>query len=354
MSLGVCAVIGGGGWLGSNLVEQLVAEPGVAKPVRSYDVAPARENFPTGAAEHSKLDMRDAAAVDDALKGVDTVFCVAAIIDIRLFPDPICRQVNVDGCANVIAACKKNGVKRLIHTSTLDVVGGGLHNADETGAYCDRTISVRPLYVAHPDGYYRTKAQGERMVKAADSDELLTVALRMTHIFGIGDDVCQLASDSPVGTGGASARASMVDVANGAAAHVQAAKQLLRDPAPVRGKAFFITDFDANFSDLYRSFAGLGPPVVRIPFFVMAAVALLLEIIAAVVYLCCCRTRMPWVRSGKLTFGLAALDGMRIHTVNGQAARKAFNYTPPVSQEQSIENARKWYLGTKSASRKLD
>ena len=88
-------------------------------------------------------------------------------------------ETNVTGTENVIAACKKHGVRRLVYTSTPSVVhgGGDLEGADESVPY-----------PKHFEAYYpETKAKAEQAVLAANGPELATVALRPHLIWGPGD-----------------------------------------------------------------------------------------------------------------------------------------------------------------------
>ncbi len=123
-------------------------------------------------------DLLDAAAVAEAAKGMDVVFHVAAKPGVwgtyKDFHAP-----NVIGTQNVIAACRGAGWRRLIFTSSPSVVFNGADesNITEAAPYPKR-------YLAH---YPKTKAIAERLVLAANSAELATVALRPHLIWGPGD-----------------------------------------------------------------------------------------------------------------------------------------------------------------------
>ncbi len=122
-------VTGGAGFIGSNLVDALVA--------RGDDVA-VIDNLATGkrenlehalanGAELIELDVRDAEAVAAAVErvGPETIFHLAAQIDVRKsVADPAHdSRVNVEGTINVLAAAQASGVRRLINTST----GGAIY-----------------------------------------------------------------------------------------------------------------------------------------------------------------------------------------------------------------------------------
>jgi UDP-glucose 4-epimerase len=122
-------VTGGAGFIGSNLVDALVA--------RGDDVA-VIDNLATGkrenlqhatanGAELIELDVRDAEAVAAAVErvGPEVIFHLAAQIDVRKsVADPAHdSRVNVEGTINVLAAAQASGVRRLINTST----GGAIY-----------------------------------------------------------------------------------------------------------------------------------------------------------------------------------------------------------------------------------
>jgi UDP-glucose 4-epimerase len=122
-------VTGGAGFIGSNLVDALVA--------RGDDVAVV-DNLATGkrenlehalanGAELIELDVRDAEAVAAAVErvGPEAIFHLAAQIDVRKsVADPAHdSRVNVEGTINVLIAAVAAGVRRLINTST----GGAIY-----------------------------------------------------------------------------------------------------------------------------------------------------------------------------------------------------------------------------------
>lgn len=70
-------------------------------------------------------DVTDSTFVDQAVSGCDLVFHLAAIISIPAsyeVPDLV-QSVNSGGTLNVLNACRRHGVKRIVHTSTSEVYG---------------------------------------------------------------------------------------------------------------------------------------------------------------------------------------------------------------------------------------
>jgi UDP-glucose 4-epimerase len=122
-------VTGGAGFIGSNLVDALVARGDEVAVIDNLATG-KRENLEhalANGAELIELDVRDAEAVAAAVErvGPETIFHLAAQIDVRKsVADPAHdSRVNVEGTINVLAAAQASGVRRLINTST----GGAIY-----------------------------------------------------------------------------------------------------------------------------------------------------------------------------------------------------------------------------------
>src|SRR4029077_13732576 len=110
-------VTGAAGFLGSHLTRQLAARGadvrGLLRPSsNNRAIADLPLEYVTG-------DLRDAASLDRAMKGVQRVFHVAA--DYRLWAkrSQDIYDSNVGGTKNLLAAAKRAGVEQLIYTSTV-------------------------------------------------------------------------------------------------------------------------------------------------------------------------------------------------------------------------------------------
>jgi nucleoside-diphosphate-sugar epimerase len=108
-------------------------------------------------------DVTDRAAVDAAVSGAHTVIHLAAVIPPGSDADPErARAVNVDGTANVIAACQTQPrPPRLLFTSTFDVHGHTLHKPPP------RRVED-PLQATDP--YTEHKVECERLIRASGLD----------------------------------------------------------------------------------------------------------------------------------------------------------------------------------------
>jgi 2-alkyl-3-oxoalkanoate reductase len=167
-------VIGGSGFLGRAIVERLLAR---GHAVRSYSRG-AHPDLGRAGAEVVHGDVRDAAAVAAACAGREVVFHVAAKAGIW-GPWSEYHETNVAGTENVVTGCRKQGVPRLVFTSSPSVVFDG---TDMEGI--DESVPYARHYQAN---YPKSKAAAERLVLTANGNRLATIALRPHLIWGPGD-----------------------------------------------------------------------------------------------------------------------------------------------------------------------
>ena len=122
-------VTGAGGFIGSHLVESLVEK---GYQVRAFIRYNSKNNW--GWLENSPLrgdfevytgDIRDYDSVREAMKDVDVVFHLAALIGIPYsYVSPLAYvKTNIEGTYNVLQAARDRGVERVIQTSTSEVYG---------------------------------------------------------------------------------------------------------------------------------------------------------------------------------------------------------------------------------------
>jgi len=124
-------VTGAGGFIGSHLVEALLARGCHVKALVRYDSKSSwgwLEQIPTDARARLEVcagDLRDQLGVRKHVAGCDTIFHLGALIGIPysyVAPDAYV-DVNVKGTLNVLQAARDHGVKRVVHTSTSEVYG---------------------------------------------------------------------------------------------------------------------------------------------------------------------------------------------------------------------------------------
>ena len=148
-------------------------------------------------------------------------------------------NTNVVGTRNVLELCKHYRVSKLVYTSSPSVVftGHDDEGMNESAPYPRRYLSPYP----------KTKAEAERLVLAANSEHLATIALRPHLIWGPGDThivphILKLAQSGRlrlIGDGRNLVDSTYID--NAAAAHVLTVDRLT-SLAPCAGRAYFITN----------------------------------------------------------------------------------------------------------------
>jgi nucleoside-diphosphate-sugar epimerase len=116
-------VTGGAGFIGSHLVDALVAAGLRVRVIDNF--ATGRHEFVNRAAELVEGDIRDASSIGDAFDGVDTVFHVAALPRIPLsIAKPVeTHMTNVVGTLNVLIAARDRKVRRVVFSGSSSVYG---------------------------------------------------------------------------------------------------------------------------------------------------------------------------------------------------------------------------------------
>lgn len=251
-------VTGGGGFLGGAVVRLLQHR---GDNVRSF----TRSAYPwldELGVEETLGDLADPAAVGRAVGGCDIVFHTAAKAGVwGRYTDYF--NTNVIGTENIVRACKKHGVRKLVYTSTPSVVhsGGDIEGGTESLPYS-----------RHFDAYYpATKALAEKAVLAANGPELATVALRPHLIWGPSDPhlIPRLVERARSGKlrriGSRPVKVDATYIDNAADAHILAGDKL-EIGKPLAGNVYFISNGEPvelwPFIDRILSAAGL-PPVSR-------------------------------------------------------------------------------------------
>ena len=227
-------VTGGGGFLGLAIVRQLRAE--------GHEVVTfSRGNYPVLdqlGVTHLQGDLSDYSVLKQAVTGCEAVFHVAAKMGMWGKYKEYYR-VNVAGTENVLQACRELGIRNLVFTSSSSVV---YHGKDSEGH--NESLPYPEKY----DAYYpQTKAIAEKLVMVANDTSLKTVSLRPHLIWGPEDNniLPRLFEKAKAGKlrilGSCPKRVDCIYIDNAAKAHLRAFTQLLRDPTPVEGKTYFIS-----------------------------------------------------------------------------------------------------------------
>ena len=315
-------VTGGGGFLGLYIVEQLLAD---GFEVRSFSHS-SYESLTKLKVEHVAGDLRDAAAVERACEGVDVVFHTAAVPGIWGSAEMF-FGINTTGTENVIAACRKHHVPKLVYTSSPSVVFGG-----EAHINADESLPYPETWLAH---YPASKAAAEQKVLAASDDSLSTCALRPHLIWGPRDTqlVPRLIRRAKAGRlrqiGDGANEISMAYVENVAAAHLQAAKALAPD-SPVAGQAYFVNEPEPvgcwEWINTLLGRAGLPPIRKSISTKAAYRIGAVLEGVYTVLRL---QGEPPMTR-------FLASQLSTSHSYDISKARRDFGYEPVVSVEEGL------------------
>lgn len=320
-----CTVIGGSGFLGQHMVEQLLAE-GYA--VNVFDV---RQSFDNAQVQFFLGDLCNPQDLYPAVKGVSTVFHCAS-------PPPssnnkeLFYRVNYLGTKNVIDTCREAGVQKLILTSSASVIFEGVDIKNGTE---DLPYAAKPI-----DYYTETKILQERTVLDANDPErnFLTVAIRPHGIFGPRDPqmvpiLIEAAKQGKmkfiIGNG-----QNLVDftfVENVAHGHILAAKCLSQD-VTLGGQAFHITNDEPIpfWTFLSRILAGLNydTPKYHIPYWVAYYLALLLSLLVALI--------SPVVQLRPTFTPMRVALAGTYHYYSCERAKKAMGYQPLVTLDDAV------------------
>ncbi|MFC1988631.1 SDR family oxidoreductase [Chloroflexota bacterium] len=174
-----CLVTGGAGFIGSHLVDRLIAD--------GYSVT-VLDNFTTGRMENltqaknnerltiQRVDISDYAAARPFFNGIDWVFHVAALADVvPSIQKPLAyHQANVDGTIAVLEAARSSGVKRFIYTASSSCYGIPKEFP---------TPEISPIKTEYP--YAFTKYLGEQYTLHWNKVyKLPCVSLRLFNVYG--------------------------------------------------------------------------------------------------------------------------------------------------------------------------
>jgi UDP-glucose 4-epimerase len=172
-------VIGGAGFVGSHLVDQLAREPVKEIVVLDNFVRGTRKNLEE-AAKDKRVRIVEGSITDrdllaELMEGVDGVFHLAALWLFECVHLPrAALEVNVDGTFNVIEIAQAAGVKKLVFSSSASVYGDALF----TPMTEDHPFSNRTMYGA-------TKIAGEQFLRSFNEQSGLDYAgLRYMNIYG--------------------------------------------------------------------------------------------------------------------------------------------------------------------------
>ena len=324
-------VTGGGGFLGGAIVAHLLA---AGYRVRSF----GRGDYPAlqrMGVTVFRGDLTDRLATRQACAGCAIVFHNAAKAALWGDWDSFFRP-NVVGTENVLEACRREGVGRLVYTSTASVVFGNrdIEGGDESLPYPARPRSP----------YTATKAHAERLVLAANSPILRTLSLRPHLIWGPHDTqiipriIAQARCGKMRRVGNGRNKASITYIDNAALAHIQAAEALMGNPQ-ASGKPYFIAQEEPVYLweliDRILHLAGIPPLDRSVPRHAAIALGIALDGLHRV---------LPLRGEPRMT-RLLAEELSTSHWFDISAAKGELGYVPVVSTEEGLRRLALWLAG---------
>jgi UDP-glucose 4-epimerase len=261
-------VTGGAGFIGSNLVDALVARGDRVTVIDDLSTG-KRVNLDGAIAAGARLvqaDVRDAEAVTQTIAAAapEVVFHLAAQIDVRVSVlDPAAdAAVNVLGALSVLEAARAAGVRRLVNTST----GGGLYGDADVLP----TPEDHPIRALAPYGQSKSSAEGYVELYARLYG-LSTVSLRYGNVYGPRQDIhgeagvvaifCGLAvtGGTPTVYGSGRQTRDWVEVSDVVAANLLAADGEIGGPVNIgHGEETSVLDLIAALNAV--AVPGLGEP----------------------------------------------------------------------------------------------
>jgi dihydroflavonol-4-reductase len=268
-------VTGATGFLGSH-VARVLAEQGAELRLLVRPTSDLRNldglNADRGA-DRVAGDLRDAASIEKALSGCDVVFHVAA--DYRLWvrdPDEMYRS-NVEGTRSLLEAARKQGVRRVVYTSSVATMGFTSGSSSNHGNLADEQS---PVGIADMIGHYkRSKFMAEQVAIEAARSGVDVVVVNPTTPIGERDikptptgrivvDFLKRKFPAYVETG-----LNLVDATECARGHVQALEKGRSGERYILGGENLTLK---QILDRLAAITGLPSPTVKLPYvFALAA-----------------------------------------------------------------------------------
>lgn len=165
-------ITGASGQLGRRLIRELLTR-GYENLRAQYRSEEKADKYCPENVERCYGDITESGWMTEALEGCYAVIHCAARVSVRPLNHENAAQmyrVNVEGTRNIIEACRKIGIKRLLHVSSVAGLG-----ASVDGVPVDETVPYNLDGFGYP--YFDTKHESEMLVLAANSDTLETIVV---------------------------------------------------------------------------------------------------------------------------------------------------------------------------------
>ncbi|MFZ0286247.1 MAG: hopanoid-associated sugar epimerase [Terriglobales bacterium] len=266
-------VTGATGFVGSH-VARVLAEQGASLRLL-VRAGSDTQNIEGLTAERVLGDLRDPVSIEKAMAGCETVFHVAA--DYRLWvrdPEQM-YQANVEGTRTILEAAQKNGVRRVVHTSSVATMG-----FTSNGRLADENSPVKLESMIGP--YKRSKFMAEQLALKAGTSGMNVVVVNPTTPVGEQDirptptgrivvDFLKKKFPAYVDTG-----LNLVDVRECARAHVTALEKGRSGQRYILGGENLTLK---QILDKLAAITGLPSPKIKVPYVMALATGVVDEVV---------------------------------------------------------------------------
>ena len=278
-------------------------------------------------AEHAIGDLRDSASIEKAMSGCDVVFHVAA--DYRLWvrdPAQMYRS-NVDGTRAVLGAAQKNGVRRVVYTSSVATMG---FTSDGGSADEDSPVSLGSM-IGH---YKRSKYMAEEIAISAGRNGMDVVVVNPSTPVGERDikptptgkiilDFLKRKFPAYVDTG-----LNLVDATECARGHVSALEKGRSGQRYILGGENLTLK---QILDKLATITGLQSPKLRLPYAVALATGVLDEVVTGHIL----------GREPRVTIDAVRMGRKKMFVSSAKAERELGWKTVPV--DDALQRAVDWF-----------
>jgi dihydroflavonol-4-reductase len=263
-----CFVTGASGFIGANLVHELVAHAHRVKAL----LRPGSDTRGLAGADFERIEgdlLDDRAKLAAAMRGCDWCFHVAASYHLWLRDYRPMFAANVEGTHNIIEAAGAAGCSRIVYTSTVGCIGLPRRNADGAFTPTDETAPVSEAQMSNP--YKLSKWRAEVVARELAAKGLPVVIVNPSAPIGPRDvkptptgqvivDFLNRALPAYLDTG-----LNWVHVRDVATGHILAAEK------GRVGEHYILGNADGNWTmkqalDVLAKLTGLPAPGFRVPY----------------------------------------------------------------------------------------
>jgi len=342
-------IIGGSGFLGSHIIDELIL---LKYPVAIFDISAPKD--PEQQIILQKNNIRvfkgDLCSSDDILKTFSE-FKPTVILNTAtpspMTKDPIIFQrVNVEGTRNVLECCGKYGVKKYVMTSSISLTET---YDDHPTALTEADCKYLPDDHEHP--YYTSKIQQEKLVLEANGNDkgMMTCCLRPHRLWGPRDTTMtpRLLEQGgmPFMLGNGKNIVDFTFVKNIAHALIIAGLKLKNPKRKPAGEIYLITDdhpmsFWEFVGDLWEGM-NYSRPWIPVPFVIIWVIALFVRMVCSILnYVSGKNVWHPPVAFDLIYLQLIVVN--KFYDIS--KAKKELGYQPVVSYKEGMKMTLKYYL----------